>query len=128
MKALCFHCVFYYVSDLERSMEFYRDVLGFRLTSRDTVARFDVGGVLLEIVPTRHAELYGGHGNARVALQVEDLSSVINELQGLGVACTPISDKGTALLASFCDPDGNEICLWQFKKAAGPGERSSMWV
>jgi len=127
MKALRFDCIFYYVSDLERSVEFYRDVLGFRLTSRDVVARFDLDGVLFEIVPTTHKELYGGHGNARLALQVNDIRSTTDELQRLGVACTPVSDKGTGLLASFCDPDGNEICLWQYKHLEH-GTRSSIWV
>jgi len=32
-----FDCIFYYVSDLERSIRFYQDVLGFKLVSLDAV-------------------------------------------------------------------------------------------
>lgn len=32
---LTFDAVYYYVTDLEKSVAFYRDVLGLRLTSRD---------------------------------------------------------------------------------------------
>ena len=46
-----FDCVAYYVSDMERAIRFYREVLGFRFVSRDDVARFDIDGVLFEIVP-----------------------------------------------------------------------------
>ena len=38
-----FDSVYYHVSDIERSIAFYRDVLGFRPVSRDYVARFEVG-------------------------------------------------------------------------------------
>jgi len=47
-----FDCVFYFVSDLDRSVRFYSDVLGLRLKSRDAVARFNVDGVLFELVPS----------------------------------------------------------------------------
>ena len=39
---LKFDCIFYYVSDLDRSIRFYTNVLGFKLSSRDFVARFFV--------------------------------------------------------------------------------------
>ena len=50
MKAK-FDCVFYYVSDVERSVRFYRDVLGVEVSSRDFVARFHLDGVLFEMSP-----------------------------------------------------------------------------
>lgn len=51
---LKFDCVFYYVSDLERSIRFYTDVLGFKLSSRDFVARFFVDGVAVrDCAPAR---------------------------------------------------------------------------
>jgi len=48
---LHFDCVFYYISDLERSIRFYREVVGLRLASRDTIARFDIDGAMFECVP-----------------------------------------------------------------------------
>jgi hypothetical protein len=41
-----FDCIFYYVSDMNRAISFYTDILGLKLTSRDIVARFDIDGVL----------------------------------------------------------------------------------
>jgi catechol 2,3-dioxygenase-like lactoylglutathione lyase family enzyme len=50
-----FDCVFYYVSEMERAIHFYRDVLGLRFVARDVVARFDIDGVLFELVPATEA-------------------------------------------------------------------------
>ena len=52
MSAFRFDCIFYYVRDLDRAIAFYATVLGFRLSSRDAVARFNVDGVRFELVPT----------------------------------------------------------------------------
>jgi len=109
-----FDCVFYYVSDVERATQFYQDVLGFTLTSRDVVARFDVDGVLFELVPTSDAGKLGGAGNARLALRVDDIRQAVHRLNARSVPTTLIEDKGTGLLAFFRDPDNNEICLWQY--------------
>ena len=123
---LNFDCVFYYVSDLDRSVSFYRDVLGLRLVSRDMVARFDVDGVLVELVPKHWSERYEGKGNARLCLRVDHLNAAINDLLRLGVVSSEPSDKGPGLLASIHDLDGNEICLWQYKRTA-PGPGTSIW-
>ena len=48
---LAFDAVYYHVADMEKSIAFYRDILGFHLTSRDYVARFDLGGVLFNLFP-----------------------------------------------------------------------------
>jgi len=45
-----FDCVFHYVTDMERAISFYTDVLGLKFVSRDAVARFDIDGVLFELV------------------------------------------------------------------------------
>jgi len=50
---MTFHCdcIFYYASDLERSIRFYSEVHGCKFLWRDVVARFDSDGVLWELVP-----------------------------------------------------------------------------
>ena len=63
---LSFDAVFYYARDMERSIAFYRDVLGLPLVSRDFVARFDIDGVLFEIVPVPDRVPLIGAGNARL--------------------------------------------------------------
>ncbi|MDR3749299.1 MAG: VOC family protein [Acidobacteriota bacterium] len=111
---LKFDCVFYYVSDIERAIRFYTDVLGFKVASRDFVARFEIDGVLVEIVPTTDASKLAGGGNARLCLQVDDIAATLLELQHKGVPTTPAHPETGGLLAAFQDPDGNEICLWRY--------------
>ena len=110
-----FDAVFYYVSDVDRSIAFYRDVLGMRLCSRDVVARFDVSGVLFEVVPTADRTKLQGAGNARLCLKVDDVAAAIAELRNRGVSVSDPESKENGILAAFNDPDGNEICLWQYR-------------
>lgn len=109
-----FDCVFYYVSDMERAIRFYRDLLGFKIISRDVVTRFDLEGILFELVPTTDPAKLQGSGNGRLALRVDDVDQTLNDLRTRGVPVTPAENKGTGILAFFYDPDGNEICLWQY--------------
>jgi catechol 2,3-dioxygenase-like lactoylglutathione lyase family enzyme len=124
---LNFDCVFYYVSDLERAAVFYQNVLGLKLNSKDSVARFDVNGVLLELVPTNDAARYGGKGNARLCLRVDNMNAARHDLMLLGVMSSEPVDEGPGLLSSIHDLDGNEICLWEEKKT-GPQQKASMWA
>ena len=108
-----FDCIFYHVRDVEKAISFYSDVLGFRLTSRDVVARFDIDGVLFELVPTQGRDL-GGNGNARLCLKVEDISQAVEYLKTKLVHAGEVQKVENGKLASFEDLDGNEIYLWQY--------------
>jgi catechol 2,3-dioxygenase-like lactoylglutathione lyase family enzyme len=109
-----FDCVFYYASDMEQSIHFYKDVLGLKLVSQDVVARFDIDGVLFEIVPSAMKTKPRHGGNARLCLQVDGVEEALQELKAKGVHVGHAQDKGTGVLGTFEDPDGNEICLWQY--------------
>lgn len=108
-----FDAVFYYVTDMEKSITFYRDVMGMHLTSHDYVARFDIDGVLFELVPNAPGNALEGSGNARLSLGVKDIHEATRALQAKGVSTTPIKDEPGGLLSFFQDPNGNELCLWQ---------------
>jgi predicted enzyme related to lactoylglutathione lyase len=110
---LKFDAVYYHVSDMEKAIAFYRDVLGFRLTSRDYVARFDFDGVLFELVPSPQGKVTPGSGNARLSIGVNDINQATRELQSKGVKTTPVKEEPGGLISFFKDPDGNELCLWQ---------------
>jgi catechol 2,3-dioxygenase-like lactoylglutathione lyase family enzyme len=90
------------------------DILGFHLTSRDYVARFDIDGVLFELVPNPAGNALPGNGNARLSLGVTDIREATRELESRGVATSPIKSEHGGLLSYFKDPDGNELCLWQY--------------
>ena len=109
-----FDAIFYYVSDLERAIKFYTDVLGFELQSRDYVARFLIGNILFELVPTKDNRNLHGGGNARLCLKVDDIRSAILHLSSKGVPTANPESKENGILACFYDPDDNEICLWQY--------------
>ncbi len=106
-------CVFYTTSDMDRTIEFYADVLGLELDSRDQVARFQVGGRCLELVPAADPAELGGRGNARVCLTVGDIHRTVAELEAMAVPVTTVRTVADGLLATFQDPDGNELELWQ---------------
>ncbi len=112
-----FDCVFYYVSDMERAICFYADTLGLKFVSRDVVARFDIDGVLFELVPAPNESKLQGSGNACLCLQVENIHEALEELQAKGVHTTQVQEEEAGMLGSFEDPDGNEIYLWQRKVA-----------
>jgi lactoylglutathione lyase len=113
---LSFDAVFCYVSDLDRSIAFYREMLGLSLVSHDLVARFDIDGVLFELVPGPHDRFNSGEGNARLCLQVQDISKAVRQLRERGVDASDVKAEPGGLLTFFHDPDGNELCLWQYLK------------
>ena len=108
-----FDAVFYYVNDLEKSIAFYHDRLGFPLVSRDYVARFKVDGVLFELVPHSSGAVVAASGNARLSLGTDDIHQAVRQLQARGVKTSEVREATGGLLAFFHDPDGNELCLWQ---------------
>jgi predicted enzyme related to lactoylglutathione lyase len=108
-----FDAVYYHVRNMEKAIAFYRDVLGFTLKSRDYVARFEVDGVLFELVPAPEGQSVSGPGNARLSLSVKNMQSAIDYLASKGVNATPAKQEVGGSLSLFHDPDGNELCLWQ---------------
>lgn len=109
-----FDCVFYYVSNMDRAITFYSDVLGLKLISRDVVARFDIDGVLFELVPGLDEAKPGRGGNGRLCLKVGDIGQAIEYLRSKTDRVGEIRKVENGRLASCEDPDGNEICLWQY--------------
>ena len=119
---LSFDTVFYYVTDMEASISFYRDVLGLPMVSRDYVARFDLDGVLIELVPLPPGSVVPGSGNARLCFSVTNLQEALDQMRARGIPTSEIKDKKDGKLAYFRDPDGNELCLWEYTKAEDPRE------
>jgi len=108
---LHFDCVFYYVRDLDSAIQFYSDVLGIPLISQDAVARFDVDGVLFELVPAPDESKMLGSGNARLCLRVADIDEASEDLRSMGVPVSSVHVVENGRLASVEDPDGNELVL-----------------
>ncbi|MGB9071201.1 MAG: VOC family protein [Terriglobales bacterium] len=119
---LSFDTVFYYVTDMETSIAFYRDTLGLSMISRDYVTRFDLDGVLIELVRVPPGSVVPGNGNARLCFAVSDLNETLQQLHARGIRTSDIKNKKGGKLAIFRDPDGNELCLWEYEKVEDPRE------
>ena len=119
---LSFDSVFYYVTNMEASIAFYRDTLGLHLVSQDYVARFDLDGVLIELVPLPPGTVVPGNGNARLCFSVLNLEETLEQIRARGIPTSKIKEKRDGRLAFFRDPDGNELSLWEYTRAESPTE------
>ncbi|SCF47121.1 VOC family protein [Micromonospora mirobrigensis] len=109
------------VTELDRSLEFYRDVLGFEELDRGT------GNAVLVSGPTRLVlrEVTGAAPISRrlvhVNLDVDDIQAAYARLRDAGVRFTyapRVVNRGAKLevwAAAFRDPDGHGIALTQWR-------------
>lgn len=103
------------VSDLDRAIAFYRDVLGFRLEERDDAlkwARIDPGIEGLTVGLGEQPEP-AGSGGVSLNFGVADVDAARAALEARGVEFTgpTLTIPGVVRLADFQDPDGNRIRL-----------------
>ncbi len=110
-----------YVSNLERSADFYKDTLGFHEIERGNgTAIFSSGRthhelLLIEIggEPRQHGlepGLY--HIGFKIGDSTEDLKKAYKELKGKGVTVIGMSDHTVTHSLYILDPDGNELELY----------------
>jgi lactoylglutathione lyase len=127
------------VTDLDRSLRFYRDLLGLEEVSRGdntgegkgpyVLLRDPFSGQKLELnyytPSSRFASPYDpGEGLDHIAFRVEGLDEFLRELHGKGVKDAPGSPNHTLpsghRVAYVLDPDGNWIEIYEH-----PGEQST---
>jgi lactoylglutathione lyase len=111
------------VSDLKRSVEFYRDVLGVPLKfEAENWAEFATLGTRLALkagappvaaIPEKSADGQPIAGRVGIAFEVKNLDQVYRDLSAKGVQFTqPPTDEGSGgRMATLLDPDGLEIAL-----------------
>jgi predicted enzyme related to lactoylglutathione lyase len=107
------------VTDLDRAVGFYRDVLGLRLLFSEPAhnyARFDVGGasfgVIAHDVSNPEAATFTGR-HTGLNLAVADLDKAFQALKAKGASFTmePTRQAWGAYMALLSDPDGNLFYL-----------------
>ena len=111
------------VSERERALTFYRDVLGFEVRSSDGFGDFiQLDGALLRItvLPDYHANPHPVLG-----WNVADIVATVQWMRARGVVCTVYegmgqdelgiwtAPDGQAKVAWFTDPDGNVLSVSQ---------------
>ena len=110
-----------YVTDLERSANFYRDVLGFNeITRTKTMAVFSSGRthhelLLIQVGGKARAKgiepgLY--HIGFKIGNSPEDVKKAYRELKEKGVTIVGTGDHTVTHSIYILDPDGNELELY----------------
>jgi catechol 2,3-dioxygenase len=124
MKARYLGHVVYYVKDLERSLAFYRDLLGFQEIGRAfggkaaalTSGRTHHELLLIEVgeapPPPQgdHLGLY--HIGIKIGDSLDELRAAKHDLERANIAITGVSDHTVSQSLYLNDPDGNEIELY----------------
>lgn len=124
MKAHYLGHVVFYVKDLERSLAFYRDLLGFQEVGRifnGAAAALTSGRTHHELLliqvgdapgpPTgRRRGLY--HVGIKIGDSLEELRSAKMELEQAGIAIDGMSDHIVSQSLYLKDLDGNEVELY----------------
>ena len=102
------------VTDMDRSVAWYRDTLGLPQTNKGDFPEFKLGdNVFLYLVdPTKiESEFKAPHG-APIALRVADVAETKAELEGRGIEFQgDVFDTSVCHMAPFADPDGNRFML-----------------
>lgn len=105
------------VTDLDRSIAWYRDILGFELLYRsEDIAWCELKtGVERVNVGLSQVEEAGGRGGATLTFGVEDIEAAKAELDSRSVRQDgPIRDIPELVrLLTFYDPDDNALMLYE---------------
>ena len=111
------------VSDLDRSIAWYRDTLGFDLLYRmEDNAWCELGTAVERVnLGLSQVEEAGDKGGATLTFGVEDIESAKADLDSRGIRQDgPIRDiPGLVRLLTFYDPDDNALMLYQDMQGAG---------
>jgi predicted enzyme related to lactoylglutathione lyase len=111
--------VSYETRDLDEAIAWYRRVLGLKLRFRKgDWAEFETEGAALALHRWSGGSPPGGPSNATAIFEVEDVRATRAILGERGAICigdvVSLGEGGE--IASFRDPDGNVIDLWQRKR------------
>ncbi|MBM4134287.1 MAG: VOC family protein [Nitrospira sp.] len=130
MKAHYLGHVVFYVRDLERSLAFYRDVLGFQEVGRifnGAAAALTSGRTHHELLLIQVGDAPGPaagrrrglyHIGIKVGDSLDELRAAKKELDAAGIAIGGMSDHTVSQSLYLHDPDGNEVELYVDADAA----------
>jgi catechol 2,3-dioxygenase-like lactoylglutathione lyase family enzyme len=102
------------VTDMERSITFYRDTLGLPQTGDGGFPEFKLGdnGFLYLLRLESIAGAFRAPHDAGFALRVANVEEARKELEAKGVEFRgDVLDTGVCHMAFFADPDGNQLVL-----------------
>jgi lactoylglutathione lyase len=100
-----------YVSDLERSLEFYKENFGFkeqeRFQSGDAkIVALQLGNSILELIQRPGSPCAPPKGNrSHTAMKIENYDEILNNLEGKGIELRNITLEDGSRIAFLRDPD-----------------------
>jgi glyoxylase I family protein len=114
--------------DAEKTIDFYVNIIGFRIRSRNEVKMppmreviyLELGDTVIEIISADNLKLKSEVpwevGYRGIALEVEDMAKAVDYLEskGIAIAQEPV-DLGDSFRGEIRDPDGLIIELRQWK-------------
>ncbi len=102
-----------YVSDMERSAAFYRDVLGIPLAGGEHWMEADLGGVRFALHPAPPGARELSSGTVSVNFRVADADAAAEQVRAAGhdVREQMREEYGTSF--EVVDPDGYRVTLFQ---------------
>jgi len=103
------------VGDIEKSVPFYRDRLGLKLSARfEEFAFFDAGGVTLALSGGLARATGKGAGATEIVFAVEHIRHAYEALRTAGVDFSgePRFVSGPNWAANFRDPDGHILSIF----------------
>ncbi|HTX39588.1 MAG TPA: VOC family protein [Bryobacteraceae bacterium] len=115
-----------FVSNMDRAVRFYTEVLGLKLTNRfgDHWATVEAGkGLTIGLHPASPKyPAPGTKGGMMLGMEIDDsIERVVARLSEKGVAFKgSIVRDESGNFAHLEDPDGNEIYLWEVNREAVP--------
>ena len=102
------------VSDMDRALEFYGDTLGLDIEQQEDDWSMVVAGSVRIGLNGRAEEVSGGEGGAIIAFATADIEESVSELRAAGVDIAgDVSEHPWGKVATFRDPDGNELQLYE---------------
>ncbi len=105
----------YATKNLERAVEFYRDVLGLNLLLQtEEWAEFDIGGQRFAVHQLKPSETFQAVNPAVVSLQAHPIEKAIETLKNKGVRFVQeLQTRPHGKMATFEDSDGNLLGLYE---------------
>ena len=102
--------VLVFVTDIERSIQWYSEVFGLTLKfQRGDFAVFDAGNIPLALHGgAQPCDVQGPHGSL-ISLAVDDYAATKERLESHGCTFVFENESPDAIFGTFLDPDGNPL-------------------
>jgi lactoylglutathione lyase len=105
--------VYLYVSDMERSLAFYRDLLGIPLAGDSDWQEATLGGTRFALHKTHKGIGLPSSGTIHVSLGVADIDAAVERVRAERVEVKETMRDEWGVAVQVIDPDGYEIYLFQ---------------